>query len=145
MATLSFFNNTINNFNLGNYSTSDVYKVLLLNTSASFLATSVTIDDATSSGSWEVYGNNWSQGGIEIENISITVDGTNGSKFDGDDISQQITGGNLGPISSYIIANSTKDSPIVYIELDSPQTVLQNNNATFTWNVSGIIIWSEAP
>jgi len=142
MATFFFYNHTIHDFNTGVFSVSDTYKVILLSDSAAFNGTDTTIDAATNTGGWEISGYGWDVGGLEITNPVIASDGADGSKFSGDDISQAISGGDLGPVYAYLIVNVTESKPVAFVLLSAPQTVLNNNLAIISWNAAGIIAWT---
>lgn len=140
MATLQFYNHTAHLFMSGAVSDTDTFNTLLLNESAVFDATDTTVSEVSSAGANEVYGGGWTQGGLELTGVSITTVVPSGAKLDADNVSQIITGLDLGPIAAYVIVDSTLSgsAPLAYITLTSPVTVLQNTAAEITWDEAGI-------
>jgi hypothetical protein len=100
----------------------------------------------TDSGVDEVYGNGWSQGGIEIANTTLSTYNTGDKILTGDDVSQAVVGGSLGPFSGYVIFNDTDtdDPPIGMVELTSPQTISENYLAVIEWPETGIVWFKRA-
>jgi hypothetical protein len=141
MPTFSFYNHTAAKLFTGDFDASDTFKVILLSSSATFDATDTTASEVTNAGAWEVYGNGWSQGGYTLSGVTIGNDSTDDAMLDADDVSQVITGGDLGPFSAYAIVDTTlaNSPPLCFIALDAPVTILENNAATITWNSLGII------
>lgn len=139
--TSTLYNHTVNRFNEGLNAEGDTYKVMLLSASASFDPTAV---DLTVLSAYEVSGNGWPAGGYTLTGIVTTVSDTNGGIFDADDVSQAISGGDLGPYSAVVVYNDTAagDPPVLYVALESPITITSGNSATIEWNASGLISWS---
>lgn len=125
MPTINFYNHTAKRQMAGENSISDEYKIVLLNSSGTFNATHVTLDECTASGSYEVYGNGWSQGGEAIPTMSAAISGTASGVITAAALNVPIAGGDLGPFSYFVIANTTDSGspPVAHVELDSPQTV----------------------
>lgn len=141
MATFSFYNHTAQLFQSGQIAATDTFKVVLLNSSATFDATDTTVAEVTSTGTNEVSGNGWASSGVTLSGVTITSVNTNDSMLDATDVSVAITGGDLGPFSAYVIVDTTitGSAPLGHILLDSATTILENNNAVIAWNANGII------
>jgi hypothetical protein len=147
MATTNqLYNHTVNCFNTGANAVTDTYRVMLLNDSATFIATHTQLTQVSNADAYEVSGNGWAAGGFTLTGISIAVADTNGGKFDANDVSQAISGGDLGPYYKYVVYNDTKEDspPVCFITMDSPLTVTSGNTAGITWNADGIIKWTVA-
>ena len=145
MPTSQLYDHTVNLFVSGANSTADTYKVILLSSAATFVAAATTVDEVTNSGANEVSGNGWTAGGMTIGNPTITQVTTNDSQFSGDNIITEISGGDLGPFSAYVIVNSTDSKPLAYITLDAPETVTSGLYAQIAWPSDGIIKFTYTP
>lgn len=141
MPTISLYNHTAGRFMTGANSASDTYKVMLLTAAASFNATHTTLAQVSSSGAYEVSGNGWPTGGFTLTGVTVGTVTTNDAAFDAADVSQAISGGDLGPFSSYVIYNDTDtdDPPIAFVTLDAPQTIADGNILGIAWNADGIV------
>lgn len=141
MPTFSFYNHTVKKFLNGDWQDDHTYKVILLDDNAVFDGTDTTLTEITNAGAYEVYGNGWAQGGVELANVAISTIDTDDALFDADDVSEVITGGDLGPIYSYVVFDDTlaDDPPLCHIALDVEVTVLENNAAVIEWSTNGII------
>ena len=144
MATAHYYNHTVENFLVGGtFAPDDDYIVLLLSAAgvAAFDAAHTTLSQVTDTGSYEVYGNGWTQGGITIANTDFATYDSGDVILDGDDVSQAITGGSLGPFSGYVVYNGTdaNDPPVVMVELDAAKTINENYLAVIEWPATGIV------
>lgn len=146
MATIQLYNHTANLFASGTCIAADTYKMMLLNSSASFDATDTQLTQVSNAGAYEVSGNGWDVGGEPLANVAFAIATTNDSTFDADDVLVTISGGNLGPYSAYVIYNDTdaNDPPLAYVTLTAPQTVADGGVAGAIWNASGIFKWTVA-
>lgn len=140
VATLQFYNSAANRIQSGLDVAADTYKVALLSAAATFNAGHTTLAQVTDSGADEVLGYGWASGGGVLENVTITVVNTTDSMFDADDISVDISGGDLGPIAAYVIYNDTDadDPPIAFVALDPAITVEDGYTLRIPWSVDGI-------
>lgn len=141
MPTVSLYNHTALRFLNGSNSAGDTYKVMLLSSSASFNAAHTTLTQVSNAGAYEVSGNGWAAGGPSLANVAFSTVNTNGAMFDADDAQVNITGGSLGPFSSYVVYNATDaDSPpVAFITLDAAQTIATGNSVLLNWNAAGIV------
>lgn len=141
MSTISLYNHTATRFVTGANAAADTYKVMLLSSSASFNATHTTIAEVSNSGAYEVYGGGWPQGGVTLTGVTLAVATTNDAAFDAADVSQAISGSDLGPFSAYVIYNDTdtSDPPMAYVTLSAAQTVTDGNTAGIIWDANGIV------
>lgn len=144
MSTITLYNHTVARFVTGANAAADTYKVMLLSSSASFNATHTTLDQVSNTGSYEVYGNGWPQGGFTLTGVTLALATTNDAAFDAADVSQAISGGALGPFSAYVIYNDTDSDnpPLAYVALTSAQTVSDGNTAGIAWDADGIVKFS---
>lgn len=144
--TIQLYNHTVNRFINGLNGSSDVYKVELLNASASFNAAHTTKTEVDSAGSYEVYGYGWPQGGYTLTNFVLEVDDTNGAKVDADDVLQEISGGSLGPYIKYVILNTTDSNspPVAFFTMPSAVTVPDGLYVGINWNSTAIISFTVA-
>jgi hypothetical protein len=143
MATFSFYNHTTKLL-FEESLQSETLKLQLLSSSAVFDATDTTLAEVNNSGAYEVYGNGWAQGGVTLGSVTVATASTNGVSFDAANVSQLITGGDLGPISAYVVSATTLSNspPLFYITLSSPITILENESAVINWDTLGIIVGS---
>jgi hypothetical protein len=140
MATTGqLYNHTLERFFEGLNAEGDTYKVVLLNTAATFSATHTTAAQVIATGA-EVYNAayGWAQGGVALSGVSIAVHSTSGVKFDAADVSQAITG-TLDPFYKFIISNSTDDKVVAFFTLEAPITMTAGNNLGIVWPANGII------
>lgn len=144
MATIQLYNHTAQLFASGTCIAGDTYKMMLLNSSASFNAAHTALTTVSNAGAYEVYGNGWTQGGETLANVAITTVTTNDAKFDADDVLKAITGGSLGPYSAYVLFNDTdaNDPPLAFVTLTAAQTVADGGVAGAIWNTDGIFKWT---
>lgn len=146
MSTISLYNHTISRFVTGANSSSDTYKVILLNDSATFAATGSTLTSVTNAGAYEVSGNGWTAGGETLTGVTLALANTNGAKFDADDISVTAAGGSIGPFSSYVIYNDTDtdDPPLAFVAMTAPQTITVGQALEIHWASAGIVSFAAA-
>jgi hypothetical protein len=141
MATISLYNHTARRFMDGSNGAADTYKVMLLNSSASFNATHTTLTQVSNANAYEVYGHGWTQLGETLASVVVSTITTNDAMFDAADVLVNITGGALGPYSAYVIYNDTDadDPPVAYVALTSPVTTADGAVAGMIWASNGII------
>lgn len=140
MATVNLFNHTAKLFMEGSNIAAKTYKIMLLNSSASFNATHTTISQVSNAGTYEVFGNGWAQGGMSLTAVTITTIDTNDAMFDAADLLVNISAGNLGPYSYYVLYNFTDlNGPVLaFWTLTAPQTVADGGIAGVIWPTGGI-------
>lgn len=147
MAIAYLYDHTIGNFLDQSFAPTDTYVVMLIDSDgvAAFDPTNTTLAQASNTGGYEVYGNGWAQGGKTIANTDIITYATSEKILDGDNVTQAITGGSLGPFSGYLIFDDTDadDAPVAMVVLDAPQTINENYLATIEWPVTGIIWFKQ--
>lgn len=131
MATISHYNHTANLLLSADVNSASVWSVVLLSSSAIFDATDTTLNDATNTGAWEVHGNGWTQGGETITNVAGAVANTDEGELTADDLEVQITGGDLGPFSFYLIC--VDGVPLSFVTLTAPKTVPNGYIAHIPW------------
>jgi hypothetical protein len=141
--SISLYNHTARRFADGANAPGDTYKVSLY-TAATFDATDTTLADITKT---EVANaNGYTTGGAALANVSVTTVGTNGAKFDADDVTWSATGGSIS--ASYgILYNDTDDDdpPVAFIDFDGSATASEGTEFVIIWSEDGIFTWTVAP
>jgi hypothetical protein len=145
--TFRSYNHNCFRFMTGANSTSKTYKLLLLNSSATFDATHTTLAQVTNSGAYEVSGNGWPAGGKTLTNVAITAAGTGNAdaKFTADGVMQLISGGSLGPFSAYVLA-CTSDAgspPVVFVQLATAGSIIADTYFEILWPTDGFQYFSR--
>lgn len=97
-------------------------KAMLLDASASFLATDTTIDAVSNLGAKQVSGNGWTIGGETLTSVAAATVTTNDALIDADDISVLATGGNIGPAYAAVLYDATSNKPLKYIDFGQAWT-----------------------
>lgn len=143
MATSSIYNHTVNRFNEGLNGEADVYKLLLLNSSATFNATHTTLTEVDNAGAYEVSGNGWPSGGFTLQNIVTAIDATDGGIFSADNVAQAISGGTLGPYNNAVVVNSSDSGspPVMFIAIGAAVTIPDGVSAGVNMP-DGMIKWT---
>lgn len=138
--TIRGYNHNAARFMSGANAVGDTYKVVLLSSSASFVATHTTLAQVTNSGAYEVSGNGWLSGGETLANVAVTTVNTDDAKWDADDLSVLITGGTL-TFRHYVIVNTTDtDSPpLAFIERTADIVFAEDAYGVLMWPENGII------
>lgn len=118
----------------------DNLKLMLLNDSASFTASNTTLAQVSNSGSYEVHGSGWTQGGEDLASVSVSTVDTDGAMLDAADISVTATGGAIGPAYKAVIYDDSdaSDAPLWFIDFDGAQTAGEGTDFKITINASGI-------
>ncbi len=117
-------------------------KVMLLSSSASFLATHTALTQVNNSGAYQVSGNGWTAGGITLSSVAVTTVNTNGAMLDAADISITASGGAIGPASAAVIYDDTMtspaDAPLWYIDFGGAESAGLGTDFKITLNASGL-------
>jgi hypothetical protein len=111
----------------------------LLSSSASFDATDTTLADVSNSNSYLVSGNGWGATGEVIADWSADVYGSDGAQISATDITVEISGGDLGPFTHYLIHNSTDDAAVALVTLDPAKTVPDGEVAHIPWAEAAVL------
>lgn len=140
---------TIDSYNHTNYliaskalDYTDLY-VMLLNNSATFTAANTTVTSVDSAGTYEVYGNGWTQRGIQLTTVAwsqVALDsGTNNdTKLSADNVIVNASGGAIGPAYKALIHAKTLAKPLWFITFGSAQTAGSTTDFKITWAANGI-------
>lgn len=137
--TISLYDDTVSRFVNGENSTSDTYKLALLNNSATFTASHTAKSQVDNSGAYEVSGNGWAAGG-ETLTVSVSKTTTNDAMFDATDVEVTATGGAIGPAYKALIYNATDSNyPVAFIDFGEAKTADVGTPFKVTWNAAGII------
>jgi hypothetical protein len=138
--TISLYNHTARRFADGSNAPADTYKVALY-TAATFTAADTTLAGITKT---EVAsGNGYTTGGETLGNVAVTTVGTNGAKFDADDVTWTATGGSI--TASYaIIYNDTDadDPPVAFIDFGGSESAGDGTDFLIVWNSNGLFTWT---
>lgn len=123
------------------------FKVELLSSSATFTATHTTKSSVDSAGTYEVYGNGWTQGGMALASVTVTTVNTDETMFDAADVSVTATGGAIGPAYAALLyvneGGGGTYTPLFFIAFGEAKTASEGNTFNVNWNASGI--WNVAP
>jgi hypothetical protein len=136
MAAFQLYNHTRLQLWTNGFPSTDTYKLMLVGSGYTFSAAHTNISSVSGN---EVYGYSWPEGGVTLTNVSIATSGTNGVKFDADDALQEISGGDLGPYSYWVVYNSTAGLLMGCTELDTPATIEDGITGGVVFNSAGII------
>lgn len=141
MATIQLYNHTAQRFMSGANAAADTYKVMLLNSTATFNAAHTTLTQVSNANAYEVYGNGWTQLGETLTSVVISLITTNDAMFDAADVLKAISGGNLGPYKAFVIYNDTDaDDPVVgYLQLTVETTTVDGTSVFIQWPTDGIV------
>lgn len=91
-------------------------KVMLLNDTATFVATHTTIDQVSNTAAYEVSGNGWTVGGELLPVVTITTVTTNDAVVDADDVEPIATGGTIGPAWKAAIYDATSGLVLKWVD-----------------------------
>lgn len=140
--TIQLYNHTTLRFANGANAATDTYKVALLNSSSSFVASHTAASNVMTG--VEVYGNGWTQGGETLTNVTISTVTTNDAMFDADDISVTATGGPIGPAYNAVLINATdaNSPPVAYINFGEAKQADVGTPFKINWNAAGIITFT---
>lgn len=118
----------------------DNLNLMLLNDSASFTASNTTLAQVSNSGTYEVDGSGWTEGGETLASVAVTTVDTDGAMLDAADVSVTATGGAIGPAYKAVIYDDTDgdDAPLWFIDFDGAQTAGEGTDFKITINASGI-------
>lgn len=140
---ISLYNHTARRFADGSNISSDTYK-LSLYTAATFDASDTTLADITKTEVAEA--NGYTSGGATLTNVTITTVGTNGAKFDADDVVWSAVGGSIS--ASYgVLYNDTDadDPPVAFIDFGAVSVAGEGTDFVIIWNDDGICTWAVVP
>jgi hypothetical protein len=95
------------------------------------------------SGSFEVYGNGWPVGGVNLSSVTWTqvaldTGTSNDAKLSADNVVVNATGGAIGPASFALIYYRPTWVPLWFITFNSAQTAGATTDFKFTWPTNGI-------
>ena len=141
--TVSTYNHTATKLlNLGVDPQSANFFLELLNSSATFVATHTTKSAVDNTGGYEVYGNGWTQGGENLENVAVTTVTTNDAKLDADDVQITASGGSIGPADAALVYVDEDGggtyTPLWFIDFGESKTATVGNVFPVIWSASGI-------
>lgn len=140
--TITLFDHTARRFAEGANIAADTYKVALY-TAATFDSTATTLAGVTKTEVASV--NGYTAGGQTLVSVSITTVGTNGAKFDANDVIWSASGGSI--TASYAIIyndTDTDDPPLAFIDFGGEQSAGDGTDFLIAWDSSGILVWTVA-
>jgi hypothetical protein len=116
------------------------FKAMLLNASASFVATNTTLNQVSNSGANQVSGNGWPAGGVTLAGVTATIVDTNGVMIDATDIDVDATGGPIGPASALVIYDDADANkiPLWYVDFGGAQSAGDGTPFKITFSANGI-------
>lgn len=138
--TISLYDNTAKRFAEGSNSASDTYKAMLC-TAATFDATNTTLAGITKTET--ANGNGYTTGGATLSGVAVTTVGTNGAKFDANDVTWTATGGAIAA-SFAILYNDTDadDPPVAFIDFGGAESAGDSTDFLIVWDSNGIFTWT---
>lgn len=100
-------------------------KFMLLDAGASFNPTHTTVSQVTNAGAYEVSGNNWPVGGVDMTTV-VRTKLDNGLMISADNVNQEIFGGDITAHAGLIYSGTR---PLIFLNYGSPRTIEQNSIA----------------
>ena len=115
---------------------STMLKVLLLEAGTPFYATHTTVQAVTASGVYEVSGNGWPQGGVEIPGLAAYTVNTQDVQLVSTDVSATATGGAIAASYAlvYRVVSGGDDVPLIWIDFDGEQSAADTFNFEISWS-----------
>lgn len=137
--TISRYNGTTKHIVDTQFS-SITFKAMLLNASASFVATNTTLNQVSNSGVNEVSGSGWPVGGVTLTGVTSSIVDTNGVMIDAADVEIEATGGVIGPASALVIYDDADANklPLWYVDFGGAQTAGEGTPFKITFSANGI-------
>ena len=139
--TISLYNNAVKRL-VNKEVALTTLRAMLLDNTASFLATDATLVAVAGSGhAKEVDGSGWTTGGETLTGVAVTIVTTNDAMLDADDIVVTASGSPIGPAYACVIYDDTdaSDAPLVYIDFGAAQTAGDTTDFKIVFHASGII------
>jgi hypothetical protein len=138
--TISFYNHTRKMFANKEVNFANL-KVMLRDNTTAYDPEHIEISSLSGA---EVHGNGWTQGGVTIQNVAVTVVGTNGSKLSGNNISVTATTGSIGPARKAVIYDPTViDLLLFFIDFGVDKEAPEGTDFRINWDTNGIQRWLE--
>lgn len=139
MAVASLYNESLLNLATGTYDPVNLRVALL--TSATFDPLDLFFADISASEIAAV--NGYTAGGTPIPGANYAIDGVDGAKLDGGDVSWTAVG---GPISAThaVIYDLTSDSLLLFIDFEGTESAPPDTEFLIVWDSSGIINFAKA-
>lgn len=97
----------------------DALTVMLLDDTATFVATNTTLEQvAGTANAKEVANGGWTVGGELFENVSVNTTTTDDAQLVGDEIRIRATGSIIGPASAFVVydASDPDNAPLFYVQ-----------------------------
>lgn len=138
MATATLYNHTASLFLNGTNTSASSYKVILLS-AGTFAASNTTLAQAASGYTELSTANGYTQGGLLLTNVAVSVITTNDAKFSADTATWNATGSGISA-SAAILFNDTaaNDPPLVYINFGATETAPASTDFKLVWGANGI-------
>lgn len=115
-------------------------KIALLDDTAVFAAGHTTLAEVTDSGTKEVHGFNWPEGGVLIDTVAVDLHGVRGAKITASRTTGTVIGGSLTFRAAVIYDDSTVNkTPFMYIPIEENKTAEEGDLIEFVFNSSGMI------
>ena len=135
--TISLYNQTASLVMQGKLATSNTFKVMLLDSDATFNPAHTKFTDVSSD---EVSGNGWTAGGETLANAGITIVTTDDAKFDADDVSVVATPAAITASAAVIGVDDGAGGYdlLAFVDFGVEQTAEAGNVFSIIWDANGI-------
>ncbi len=129
------YNHTIERILNGGLSMSSMM-AMLLNSSATFVASHTTVNQVSNTGAYSVGGNGWTASGMPFAGEAYSIVDTNDAMYDMDNLSVTASGGSIGPASAVLLFIGT--TPLFFQAFDTPQEAGNGTPFLININASGL-------
>jgi hypothetical protein len=118
--------------------------VMLLESTAAFVATDSTVDQVAGAltgdpleRAHEFYGNSWPQGGKNVTNVAASTITTNDARLAGDQVTQTAAGGTIGPCRYVLLYDNVSMRPLVLYDLGQDEFAGDTTDFKLTFDLNG--------
>lgn len=133
------YNHTATCFANGTFSSTKTFAIELLNGS-SFDATQTSKSDVDNSGAYEVFNDDWAQGGMVL-NSYINIANTHDTVFGSSNISVLATTTDIGPATAALIYNIETSFPVMYYDFGREMISSRGTSFKVNFSANGILQW----
>lgn len=133
------YNHTATCFANGTFESTGTYALELLK-GATFNATHISKSQVDNSGAYEVYSNDWTQGGTILSSY-VQVSNTHDAIFGSSNVSIMASSNTIGPANSAIIYNIETEKPIMFYDFGEDRSAGIGTEFKVNFGANGIIRW----
>lgn len=126
----------LNDIVAGNLSTMSL-KLMLLNASAVYNKSDISMNAVTNSGAYQVSGNGWPANGVAITGVTTAINADGFSSIQANLIEQAVD--NTFSYRNAVIYDSTSNKPIIFLDFGALQQTQQQTSLTFDLSTAGIV------